>query len=315
MDTNTRSVYNSGVIMSQSARLLALVELLSPHLNGPTAAQVARQLAAAGIDGTLQGLAAPEVDASWLQVGVERVTAARIAFWAAELDRLTAKGVSLVTVADDAYPHNLRLVTDQPPLLFVQGTLTNADERSMAVVGTRHPSANGLHAAARLARDLANRGVTVVSGLAQGVDTAAHTAALDAGGRTLAVMGTGIQSVFPAANRALARRIQENGACLSQFWPSQGGTRWTFPVRNVVTSGLSVGTVVVEAGETSGARLQAQDALRHGKRLFLLSRLVTQQPWAAKMATLPGVTVVTRVDEVIDAIEFDMSLPQLDLVL
>lgn len=298
------------------ARLLALAEHLTPHLTGPSAAMLARQLGASGVKGTLGGhLAAPEVSSSWLEAGRAAVTPERVEHWQAELERLATDGVTVVTTGDAEYPRNLRLINDHPPILFVRGSVVAADERSMAVVGTRHPSPEGISDATKLARGLAECDVTVVSGLAQGIDSAAHTGALVARGRTLAVFGTGIRSTFPAANRGLARRVAEHGACLSQFWPDQQGARWTFPLRNIVTSGLSIGTVVVEAGESSGARLQAQDALRHGKQLFLMERLVTTQPWANEMAGRPGVTVVQHVDEVIEALEFDLHLPELDLVL
>jgi DNA protecting protein DprA len=128
---------------------------------------------------------------------------------------------SLVSVLDDEYPRNLRRIYNRPPFLFVRGALDNTDERSVAVVGTRRASPDGLSQAAHLAGELARRGVTVVSGLARGIDTAAHTAALDAGGRTLAVMGTGIDRVYPAENAELAQRIPEQGALVSQFWPAR----------------------------------------------------------------------------------------------
>ena len=302
--------------VSQTARLLALAEQLSPHLTGPSAGMLARQLGVYGVDATVRGdVVAAEVSSSWLEAGRAAVVPSRVEQWQAELERLAVDGDAVETSGNADYPRNLRLINDHPPILFVRGSVVAADERSMAVVGTRHPSPEGVRDATDLARGLAERGVTVVSGLAQGIDTAAHMGALVARGRTLAVFGTGIQSTFPAANRGLALRVAGQGACLSQFWPDQKGARWTFPLRNIVTSGLSIGTVVVEAGETSGARLQAQDALRHGKQLFLMDRLVTMQPWAREMAERPGVTVVQHIDEVIEALEFDLRLPELDLVL
>jgi DNA processing protein len=126
-------------------------------------------------------------------------------------------------------------------------------------------------------------GFTILSGLALGIDTAAHTAALDAGGSTSAVVGTGLNRVFPPENSGLAERIlASGGALLSQFFPAQPPTRWTFPMRNVVMSGLSMATVVVEASETSGARMQARVALQHGRTVFLLRSLVEQHAWAQK---------------------------------
>lgn len=208
-------------------------------------------------------------------------------------------GARLVTVLDDDYPANLRLVHDLPPFLFYRGELSQSDARSVAVVGTRNASDLGLDRARKMARLLAERGVTVTSGLARGIDTAAHRAALDAGGRTLAVLGTGITKTYPAENRDLAERIAEVGALVSQFWPSTPPASWTFPRRNVVTSGISQGTVVIEASSTSGAKMQARLALGHGKRVWLLRSLVTDQEWARKYVAGRGAVEVSGVDEVV----------------
>jgi DNA processing protein len=223
----------------------------------------------------------------------------------AELER---EGVSLVTVLDDDYPTNLRLVYNRPPFLFARGELRADDERAVAIVGTRQASATGHAQAARLARELAGHGVTVLSGLAAGIDTAAHEAALEVGGRTVAVMGTGIRRVYPAQNRDLAARIVDaGGALVSQFWPDAPPARWSFPIRNVVMSGMAVGTVVVEASSTSGAKMQARLALEHGKRLFLIESLVMHEKWARDYAERPGATVVQSVDDVLAALESELQ--------
>jgi DNA processing protein len=216
-------------------------------------------------------------------------------------------GVSLVTVLDDEYPTNLRLVYNRPPFLFVRGELRPEDDRALAVVGTRSASADGRAQAARLARDLVDHGVTVLSGLALGVDTAAHDATLAAGGRTVAVMGTGIQRVYPTQNQELAARIVDSGGALvSQFWPAAPPTRYSFPMRNVVMSGMAIGTVVIEASSTSGAKMQARLALDHGKRLFLVESLVMHETWARDYAERPGATVVKSVDDVLVALESEL---------
>jgi DNA processing protein len=197
-----------------------------------------------------------------------------------ELRAAAKVGARVTTVLDQDYPANLRLVPDLPPFLFFRGAVEARDARSLAVVGTRQATARGLSQARVLAHRLAEDGVTVVSGLARGIDTAAHTAALEAGGRTIAVLGTGITKCYPPENAGLAERITAAGALVSQFWPTSGAARWTFPRRNVITSGISQGSVVVEASATSGAKMQARIALEHRKRVFLLSSLVTAQPWA-----------------------------------
>lgn len=214
------------------------------------------------------------------------------------LDATDAEGVDVVSVLDDSYPTNLRLVYDRPPFLFVRGTLPRSDLRALAVVGTRNASLAGLEHARRLADTLARRGVVIVSGLARGIDAAAHEATIQAGGTTIAVMGTGIRRVYPPENADLARRIVESGGALvSQFLPDSPPRSFHFPLRNRTMSGLAVGTAVVEASGKSGARMQARIALEHGKRVFLVSELVTRESWARKLLERPGVTEVS-VDEV-----------------
>lgn len=246
-----------------------------------------------------------------------RVTEAAIARWVEWLDtHLTPDAdVAMLTVSDAEYPTNLRAIYNRPPFLFVKGELRPGDQQSIAVVGTRKASERGLAVAGKIAADLAEAGVTVISGMARGVDTAAHTAALDAGGRTVAVMGTGIEKVYPAENKPLAGRITEAGALVSQFWPTAPPRSTNFPIRNVVTSGLAVGTLVVEASATSGAKMQARLALEHGKRLFLVRSLVMQEDWAKSYAKRPGTTVVSSTDDIIRVlVEFARPAEQLSLM-
>jgi DNA processing protein len=208
-------------------------------------------------------------------------------------------GGRLVTVLDDAYPSNLRVVPKLPPFLFYRGELRRDDARSVAVVGTRQASVEGIGRAANLASLLVHEGVTVISGLARGIDTAAHSAVLDAGGRTIAVIGTGILQVYPKENTELAERIVERGAIISQFWPSAPPTRYSFPMRNEVMSGISQGTAVIEASSTSGAKMQARIAIEQGKRAFLMSSLVTSEAWAKGYLEKRGAIEVNSVDDVV----------------
>lgn len=192
-------------------------------------------------------------------------------------------GARLVTVLDRAeYPSNLRVIPSPPPFLFYRGELQRDDARSVAVVGTRQASEEGRLRAGRLAEKLTSEGVTVISGLARGIDTEAHTATLDASGRTIAVIGTGILRTYPKENAALADRIAQNGAIVSQFWPDAPPTKYSFPMRNAVMSGISQGTAVIEASATSGAKMQARIALEQGKRAFLMASLVTREEWAQR---------------------------------
>ena len=220
----------------------------------------------------------------------------------ADIERWEREGFRLLTVFDDGYPPNLRTVHDRPPLVFVSGGLAARDNRSIAVIGARQATRAGLAAAATLADALVAAGYVVVSGLAAGVDTAAHRAALAAGGRTVAVIGTGLRHAYPAENAALQAQIAKEGAVLSQFWPETPPSRKAFPMRNAVMSGLALGTVVVEASYRSGARLQARLALAHGRPVFLM-RPVLAQTWAQEMARRRGVHVVDGPEQVIATIE------------
>ena len=203
-----------------------------------------------------------------LRAGLKE-TAERLERVETELDLASSVGARLVTVVDPEYPANLRLIFNLPPFLFLRGTSMQRDDaRSVAVVGTRDASAEGINKPRKISERLVESGVVVVSGLARGID-AAHTATLAAGGRTIAVIGTGITRTFPAENKELAGEISESGLIASQFWPSASPAKWTFPRRNVVMSGIAQGTVVVEASSTSGAKIQARLALEHGKPRLL----------------------------------------------
>lgn len=243
------------------------------------------------------------IDGPLTEALIDRVSPADLERSQDLIDSLTARGIELITILDERYPINLRQIYNRPPMLFIRGSLARSDDRAIAVVGTRDPSPVGLADAARLGHELASRGITVVSGLAQGIDSAAHEASIGAGGRTLAVMGTGINTIYPAQNRQLAEEIVKHGALVSQFWPDGPPTSYSFPMRNIVMSGIALGTVVVEASGKSGARNQARRALEHGKRLFLLASLVAKEEWAGRYAERPGTTVVDSIDEIFSALE------------
>jgi DNA processing protein len=211
-------------------------------------------------------------------------------------------GITLATVLDDRYPANLREVHDRPPIVFIAGTLEPADDRSIAIIGARRASPDGLSLAGTFASELVGAGYTVVSGLAAGIDAAAHRAALDHGGRTIAVIGTGLHHCYPPENAELQRQIAARCAVVSQFWPEAPPTQKSFPMRNAVMSGLSRGSLVIDASERSGARVQARLALAHGRPVFLLDRLL-DRPWARELASCPGVHVVRSPDEVSRVIE------------
>jgi DNA processing protein len=221
---------------------------------------------------------------------------------ASDLAAWEAAGMTPVTVLDPAYPDNLRTVHDRPPLLFVAGRLESADSRSIAVVGSRHPSPDGRQDARAVARHLCDAGYTVISGLAAGIDTEAHAAALSQNERTVAVIGTGLTRCYPPENEALQRTIVQRGAVVSQFWPESGPDRENFRKRNAVMSGMSLGTVVVEASARSGARIQARLALSHGRPVFLAGPLLSQE-WAKALAQRPGTWVFQTPSDITDTVQ------------
>ncbi len=185
-----------------------------------------------------------------------------------ELERAAQLGARLVTIGGDGYPEGFKYIHDPPIVLYVKGHWKREDLLAFAVVGSRRCSYYGRSRAERLARELAVRGITVVSGLAQGIDSAAHKACLKAGGRTIAVLGSGFGRIYPRHNRGLAEEIAGQGAVISEF-PTQTAPEGTnFPRRNRLISGLSLGVVVVEAGRRSGALITANWALEQGKEVF-----------------------------------------------
>jgi DNA processing protein len=187
---------------------------------------------------------------------------------ALEAENLAALGIWAVLREEPNYPEALRTLPDPPPVLFGRGTLTIGDQWAVALVGTRRATPYGRQAAEHLATALAQAGVTVVSGLARGIDGYAHRAALAAGGRTLAVLGHGLDTVYPPEHRRLAAEIAENGALLTEFPPGTRPDAANFPRRNRILAGLCRATVVVEAGRPSGALITADLALEQGRDVF-----------------------------------------------
>jgi DNA processing protein len=217
-------------------------------------------------------------------------------------------GLGFHTFLDDDYPPQLREIHEFPPIIFHRGSL-HADDNGMSVVGSRQASTRGLDIAGAIATALVDRGITVVSGLAAGIDTAAHTAALKAGGRTVAVIGTGITRAYPAQNRKLQERIAADGLVLSQFWPDSPPTKHSFPMRNAVMSGYGRATIVVEAGEHSGARIQARQAVAHGRPVILTNLVVDNNKWPTDLIGQPGVYVARSTADIMAAVDDIASGP------
>lgn len=217
-------------------------------------------------------------------------------------------GLDLVTVLDDRYPVRLLDIRETPPLLFADGMLL-ATDLGMSVVGSRRASPRGHEIAARAARALVGRDLAVIAGLAAGIDTSAHEAALGAGGRTVAIIGTGIRQSYPAENRELQRSIAQRGLVLSQFLPDAPPTKSSFPMRNAVMSGYGLATIVVEAGEFSGTRIQARKALEHGRPVILTDQVTTETRWGASLVGRPGVRVVSSPQDLEAAIDAILEEP------
>ena len=206
--------------------------------------------------------------------GIGEETAAAIAAWEktvdlnAELNKIDEFGCRVVIQTDDEYPPLLRQIYDPPLVLYIKGALLSKDKNAVAMVGSRMTTHYGVEVTRKLAYQLAYLGVTVVSGGARGIDSAAHQGALSAKGRTVAVLGTGINLVFPPENAELYERIATNGAVLTQFPFNRPGDKQTFPIRNRLVAGMTLGTVVVEANLTSGALITANFANEYGRQVF-----------------------------------------------
>lgn len=217
-----------------------------------------------------------QVSESGLREVVGKKLAQRIAHYRTEVDvdsqerAIAEHGVSLVTLNDVAYPPRLAEIYDPPLLLFTRGTLVERDEFSVALVGTRKATAYGIRTARKLGCELAARGITVVSGMALGIDTAAHLGALEAGGRTMAVLGCGVDIVYPRDNAELMHQITESGCVVSQFPMGVKPSPGHFPYRNRIISGITLGTVVVQAPIRSGALITAHRALEQGREVFAI---------------------------------------------
>ncbi len=216
------------------------------------------------------------------------------------------EGIAFESLLDLGYPQQLLAIHQRPPFVMYRGELRPSDAHGVAIVGTRSASPSGLAKARRLAEQLSGKGVPVISGLASGIDTAALAAALEAGGRVVAVIGTGLRRSYPLENANLQTRIGRKGAVISQFWPDSPPTKLSFPMRNAVMSGYAAATVVVEASWKSGARMQARLALEHGRPVLLLRSLLVHD-WARDYAEKPGALVVDSVDDVLAVIERQLA--------
>ncbi len=223
--------------------------------------------------------------------------------WAAvdaQLERLARGGASLITWNDAAYPANLRQIHDPPPCLFVQGEMQSRDRLAVAVVGSRSVSAYGLRLTREIAAGLVRYGVTVVSGLARGTDAEAHWAALRAGGRTLAVLGSGVDVVYPSEHHALFQAIQREGAVMTELLMGTKPDPENFPNRNRIISGISLGTVVVEASEKSGSLITAALAAEQGREVFAMPGAVGARTRGTHRLIRDGAKITECAEDIVE---------------
>ena len=232
----------------------------------------------------------------------------------AEMAKLARFDVRALTWHDPAYPELLREIYDLPPVLYVRGEIVPEDKTSVAVVGTRRASAYGREAASHLVTGLARSNVTIISGLARGIDTMAHRAALDAGGRTIAALGCGLDMVYPAENHGLAREVMQHGGLVSEYPLGTKPEAAHFPRRNRIMSGMSLGVLVVEAGEDSGAHLTAAYALEQNREVFAVPGSIFS---AASRGTnrwiQEGAKLVVKAEDILEELNLAVLGQQMEL--
>ena len=212
--------------------------------------------------------------------------------------------IRVITFQDEIYPEVLKSIYDPPPFLFIRGEIRKDDRYAVAIVGSRSASVYGKRITERIGRELAKNGITVVSGLARGIDSIAHLSALKEGGRTLAVFGSGLDVIYPPENEKLAEKITSSGAIISEFFLGTRPEAPNFPRRNRLISGLSLGVVIVEAGEKSGALLTASCALEQNREVFAIpGNLGSKNSEGTNALIKQGAKLVTRVEDILEELK------------
>ena len=249
----------------------------------------------------------------WLAAGLDPLTTAgfteerRHIVPAAELEALSRQRIGVLRWSDSGYPPLLKEIHLPPPVLYLRGRLLPADNLALAIVGTRRATTYGRQVTQQLATELAGRRFTIVSGLARGVDTCAHAAALAAGGRTVAVLGSGPDIVYPPENARLLERLIENGAAITCFPPGTPPHAANFPARNQLISGLSLGVVVTEAPRQSGALITARFAGEQGRDVFAVpAGIYSKSSFGALQLIQDGAKLVMEVRDILDELNFSM---------
>jgi DNA processing protein len=243
-----------------------------------------------------------ELEAAGLSTGVAQSIASGCAFEdAADQQQKTLNaGAVLVPVSDPSYPPGLREIFDPPPLLFIRGRVELLQTLMLGVVGTRRPTAYGTAAVSRLAKDLAQAGMTITSGMARGIDTSAHRAVLEAGGNTIAVFGSGVDQIYPAENRKLAEQIANQGLIISEFPIGAPPYPQNFPIRNRIISGMSAGVLVVEGSEYSGSAITAKLAMEQNREVFAVPGPITSKmSWGPNLLIKQGAKLIQDWNDVV----------------
>lgn len=216
-------------------------------------------------------------------------------------NRIKRDKVKVLTLWDEEYPRLLKEIPDPPPLLYLWGEITLEDEKSLAIVGTRQMTRYGREVTELFAREISQAGFTIISGLARGIDSCAHKAALEAAGRTIAVLGSGLGNIYPAENSKLASQIAKNGAVVSELPPEVRATPGNFPARNRIISGLSLGVIITEAAGDSGSLITAGCALEQNREVFAVpGPIFSKQSEGTSRIIKEGAKLITRVEDVLE---------------
>ena len=219
-----------------------------------------------------------------------------------QIEAMDKSGIKIITFQDELYPANLLNIFDRPVFLYVKGTLSREDI-PLAVVGSRRASTYGKYTTERMSRELALQGVTIVSGMARGIDTCAHRGALSVSGRTIAVLGCGLDVIYPPENKILYSAIPQNGAVISEFPPGTEPLPFNFPARNRIISGMSYGVLVVEAGEKSGSLITARLAMEQGRDVFAIPGAIdSASSRGANSLIKQGAKLVETIDDILEDI-------------
>ena len=253
-----------------------------------------------------------ELEAAGISSGLAQSISSGCAFDDAvtQQQKLAEAGAVAVPFTDPRYPPRLKDIFDPPPLLFARGNVDLLQELAIGIVGTRRPTAYGTTVAARLAKDLACAGLTIASGMARGIDTAAHRAALEvgrgSGGGTIAVFGCGVDEVYPAENRKLAEQIAKDGLIVSEFPMATPPYPQSFPIRNRVISGMSVGVLVVEGGQYSGSAITAKLAAEQNREVFAVpGNITSKMSWGPNLLIKQGAKLVQEWNDVVVELKAD----------